>query len=128
MKRYMELVRKLLLAIEENPNIDKIEGYDDETIRYHQALLIEADLVKGKITDGGFSNPSSAPMFVYIERLTWNGHEFLDNVRQDTVWNTIKSEFKNSSFKTITKVGKELAENYAKKKLEDLLNASSQIK
>ena len=29
-----------------------------------------------------------------IVGLTWNGHQFLDNVRNDTVWNAVKEKAK----------------------------------
>ena len=50
MKRDMDLVRKILLEIEEqyvsSSIIDlKIEGYDSETIAYHCKILYEAGYV-----------------------------------------------------------------------------------
>ena len=100
MKRDMELVREMLFAIEDGggwfPGADslKIEGRDEDNIRYHLAILVDADIVhretmtvyKGrglsavKISD----RPGSY-------RMTWAGHDFLDTVRDPEVWKRTKS-------------------------------------
>ena len=120
MKRDMELIRKLLFAIEENPRQLTVGGYDNEVVKYHALLLIEAGLLDGKVSDT-LANTSVVPSHIFVNRLTWDGHEFLDNIRKDEIWNTIKSEFKDASVSTIFHIGKELAESYAKKKLRSIL-------
>lgn len=121
MKRDMELIRKLLLSIEENPDQLEVEGYDEDCIKYHSMLLIEAGLLDGDVSYY-LSNTSIVPDFVSVNRLTWDGHEFLDNIRKEEVWNTIKTEFKDASISTVFNIGKQLTENYAKKKLSSLLS------
>lgn len=120
MKRDMELIRKLLFAIEENPRQLAVDGYDKEVVKYHALLLIEAGLLDGKVSNT-LANTSVVPSHIFVNRLTWDGHEFLDNIRRDEIWNTIKSEFKDASVSTIFNIGKELAESYAKKKLRSIL-------
>ncbi|WP_425628273.1 DUF2513 domain-containing protein [Vibrio neptunius] len=119
MKRDMELIRSLLLAIEENAHDYKLQNYNLDAVRYHEALLIEAGLVVGSISQelGTTEYP-----YVKIFKLTWSGHEFIDNIREDRLWSTIKCNFKEASFSTIMNVSKELAEGYAKKKVKELLN------
>ncbi|EGQ8927613.1 TPA: DUF2513 domain-containing protein [Vibrio parahaemolyticus] len=120
MKRDMELIRKLLLTIEENPRQLEVEGYDKNQVKYHALLLIEAGFLDGNVSDT-LANTSVVPSFVSVNRLTWDGHEFLDNIRKEEVWNTIKTEFKDASISTVFSIGKQLTENYAKKKLSSLL-------
>ncbi|HDI3142528.1 hypothetical protein BC490_18530 [Vibrio parahaemolyticus] len=120
MKRDMELIRKLLLTIEENPRQLEVEGYDKNQVKYHALLLIEAGFLDGNVSDT-LANTSVVPTFVSVNRLTWDGHEFLDNIRKEEVWNTIKTEFKDASISTVFSIGKQLTENYAKKKLSSLL-------
>jgi hypothetical protein len=120
MKRDMELIRKLLFAMEDNPRQLVVDGYDKEVIKYHALLLIEAGLLDGKVSDT-LANTSVVPSNIFVNRLTWDGHEFLDNIRKDEIWNTIKSEFKDASISTIFSIGKELAEGYAKKKLRSII-------
>nr|WP_306812351.1 DUF2513 domain-containing protein [Vibrio parahaemolyticus] len=116
----MELIRKLLLTIEENPRQLEVEGYDKNQVKYHALLLIEAGFLDGNVSDT-LANTSVVPSFVSVNRLTWDGHEFLDNIRKEEVWNTIKTEFKDASISTVFSIGKQLTENYAKKKLSSLL-------
>ncbi|EIZ1178781.1 DUF2513 domain-containing protein [Vibrio parahaemolyticus] len=120
MKRDMELIRKLLLTMEENPRQLEVEGYDKNQVKYHALLLIEAGFLDGNVSDT-LANTSVVPSFVSVNRLTWDGHEFVDNIRKEEVWNTIKTEFKDASISTVFSIGKQLTENYAKKKLSSLL-------
>nr|WP_237457441.1 DUF2513 domain-containing protein [Pseudomaricurvus sp. HS19] len=117
----MEIIRSILLAVEEGADPDRIDGATDEQTRYHQALLIEAGLL-----DGSFQrylhNTTEVPDIVHIHKLTWEGHEFIDEVRQSQVWNTIKSEFKDASFSTVVSVAKDLAEGWAKRKVQQIIN------
>lgn len=86
MNRDMDLVRKILLAMEsisdEVPLNLKIEGYDLTTVQYHMHLMNEAGLVEGfeasVVTD---------PVRLFRARhITWDGHEFLAAARVDTIW------------------------------------------
>ncbi|MDD4876343.1 MAG: DUF2513 domain-containing protein [Dehalococcoidales bacterium] len=94
MKRDMDLIRKMLLAIEANssgfaPSIE-IDGYTQEQIGYHATLLGEAGLaITTDITD--FTNTSPEAMII---RLTWAGHEFLDYARENQIWNQAKDKVK----------------------------------
>jgi Hypothetical protein (DUF2513) len=86
MKRDMELIRALMLMIESQDQDDdtnfEIAGYDGSQIDYHLELLIESKLILGEMRKYmGSSRPT--PM---IERLSWEGHEFLDNARNEPVW------------------------------------------
>ena len=88
MKRDMELVRKLLFAVEthdsssalENPTID---GYDEQTIDHHVFLMWEGGLVDAIRID---TFQSGADARAAARRLTWAGHDALDILRSDTVW------------------------------------------
>ncbi len=91
MRRDLDLVRKILFALENksHPKPVKtlaIDGYDDLMVRYHLVLLAQAKLIDfepsltktGRIISVLAFNPS------------WHGHEFLDAVRNDTVWQKVK--------------------------------------
>ncbi len=87
MKRDMELVRKIALALEgkstgfsgENPTV---EGYSAEEIGYHVYLMLEAGLVRGSDVT---NNDSSSPEAI-ATGLTWQGHEFVEAARDETLW------------------------------------------
>jgi hypothetical protein len=86
MKRDMELIRLLLLVYEgEEPKPDFSDYSEDQQV-YHSALLIEAKLVDGSIL------PDRYPRGIVVLRLTWDGHEFLDAARNQSVWNRIRAK------------------------------------
>ena len=99
MKRDWDVIRKILIAIEEstdsimNSDIADTTAIDAETVGYHCKLLIDAGLIEGNCTD-----LIGAPVTrCLIHRLTWAGHEFLDQIRQPKLWNAIKATAKSKS-------------------------------
>ena len=96
MKRDMDLVRLILLKIEEDYvstalyNL-KIDGYDKETIAYHCKMLHEG----GFVSDYGSHYADNALQSFGVGSLTWEGNEFLDKIRDDSFWGKTKKEIKN---------------------------------
>ena len=91
MKRDMDLVRKILLAIEDNPSgfapkDIQVEGYQQEEVAYHVYISIEAGLIDG-VTSTSFH--SKGPEAI-ATRLTWAGHDFLDAAREPRRWQEAK--------------------------------------
>jgi hypothetical protein len=88
MKRDNELIRRLVLALEDDPHgfasaPPHVEGYTDEQIGYHSYLLVDSGLAKGQdVTTMGSSSPAAT-----LTGLTWNGHEFAQAARDPTRWN-----------------------------------------
>ena len=103
MKRDVDLIRLLLLEKEGEESMD-LSKYSTDQINYHLALLIEANLLEGRIHYS--SAMHDIPAKIWIKRITWNGHEFLDKARNDKAWNKAKEIIKNKgasiSMKTIT--------------------------
>lgn len=90
MKRDMELIRQILLAVENEagefaPYPITVEGFTSQQIAYHSRLLIEVGFARGQVTIERNSDSCHA----VIESLTWEGHEFLDAARPDTRWKTV---------------------------------------
>jgi hypothetical protein len=94
MKRDNDYIRELLLTIESDPQFDGTRqvqpgppsepgrSYDD--LAYHLTLLIEAGFVVGQPT----------MQMPFVSRLTWEGHEFLDDIRDPDVWSKTKERMK----------------------------------
>lgn len=88
MKRDWELVRKILLAVEDlqgdcqTISGSSIPGYDPVVVSYHIFLMKEAGLVRATC-----SNSLSEPRQCFAQEMTWSGHEFLDQIRSQTIWN-----------------------------------------
>lgn len=92
MKRDMDLIREILLAVEELDTPTETEalslpGRSAQDVLHHAVLLVEAGLIKaeiGRYVGGG--------MDCLVERLTWAGHEFLDAARDETVWRKVRGK------------------------------------
>ncbi len=92
MKLDPDLVRQILLKVEEFPfdgsfHDVEIEGRTEDEITYHVMLLHEAGLLEA------LDLSSHSGVCWKPKRLTYNGHQFLDAARSDTVWQKAKSEF-----------------------------------
>lgn len=110
MKRDMELIRKILFKIEEEYVSTtlfglSIEGYDMNTVAYHCKLLYEAGFVD--TYDAKYAS-NELWMFV-VGGLTWEGHDFLDKIREDTVWNRTKEAIKNHGLPMVLDVVKRVS-------------------
>lgn len=109
MKRDMELVRKILLFIEENHICDsqlnsqsiRIDGFSEEQSDYHVKIMVESGLIDAR-------QPKMIGRLLFlIDGLTWYGHEFLDAVRDEGVWNHTKkalSPIGSASFDVVKSV------------------------
>lgn len=96
MKLNPDCVRAILLKVEELPDIQHhwdftlqnipeiFPSYSTNEIMYH---LRQCDL------NGFFLNPSHSMNYDYysVFDLTPKGHEFLNNIRENNIWNGIKS-------------------------------------
>lgn len=94
MKRDMELVRKILLKVEESDEQTfsgkfRVDGYDDILVTCHVQLLQEAGLLQANVVE-----TQIGPTAAFVDRLTWAGHEFLDAARNETVWERTMSFLK----------------------------------
>ncbi len=92
MKRDMDLIRALLLRLEEHPHGNapraiEVDGYDADTIGYHFLIMAEAGLIVATpINVMGQTTPMAIP-----SRLTWAGHDFLDAAKDDERWGKAKA-------------------------------------
>jgi len=83
---FMDLIRLLLLDIEGEEKA-VLSNYTEEQIKYHTDLLIKAELVDGipRTIQSG-----KTIIEAFISGLTWEGHEFLDDARNEAVWKRVK--------------------------------------
>jgi hypothetical protein len=122
MKRDMDLVRDLMLRIEASEGLaimsDFVPTADRKRFRvasYHMKMLIqEIGLVKGVDVDD-----EEDLDWIDLE-LTWRGHDFLDAMRDPTVWDKTREGAKKLggvTFDMFLGIAKELAKAEAKKRL-----------
>ena len=91
MKRDMDLVRKILIAVEEgNVKLDDLE-YDRDQINLHVELMKEHGLVEVVIVP----DPDGVEHTILacsVERLTWEGQDFLKRARSESIWERAKKK------------------------------------
>jgi len=89
MKRDMDLVREILLAIEDGTTAfgdgtgEAHLPFPEQDVMEHLRLMEQAGLIEV------MSKPISGP--IHLRGLTWEGHDFLDTVRDPEVWKRTKS-------------------------------------
>lgn len=135
MKRDMDLIRSILMEIEEDVNINgrfivsdadlRQEGADASKIQYHLRLLMDAGYIEGhdanKLT-GGITPQKNEPGIprredlptIQVTRMTWEGHDFLETVRDPKVWQKTKGYLKD-----VGGVGIDVLKDVAKTVLKD---------
>jgi len=124
MKRNMDLIRDILLYVEDcengNPNLrfstlpEQFSKFDRFVLLEHGLLLIKRNLMEAIDTDDGFLHM----------RLTWDGHEFLGNAREQEVWNAAKKVAGQASFAVFVGILTKLATHYAVDSLKSWLKAT----
>ncbi|MDO9141452.1 MAG: DUF2513 domain-containing protein [Methylobacter sp.] len=112
MQRNWDIIRKILLKVEALPTEGSdfysadLADTDAETSAYHMRLLLEAGLIIGGCRD------ALGPPSCHANRLTWEGHEFLDKIKNETLWQRIKATARSKgidlSFTVIKDVAKVL--------------------
>jgi hypothetical protein len=92
--RNFDLIRSFAFQIENAPSGEPMhqiaapEDVDEAEIGEHLELMIEAGLIAGQVV-------SLRPLAFQIERLTWAGHDFVNNARNDTIWKKVMAEAKS---------------------------------
>jgi hypothetical protein len=113
MNRDMDLARQILEQVEEKSqglgavHLD-LPGRVQKEISYHVMLLNQAGLLKA--TD--VSNSETGLAWLPIS-LTYQGHEFLDAIRNDTVWKKVKETVKEKGGSIPFEILKALALKFA---------------
>lgn len=111
MRRDMDLIRLLLLDIEGEEEVD-LSDYTEDQILYHRHQLVGAKLISGEskvrfLPDGTRIYYTSKD---YL--LTFEGHDFLDDTRDITVWKKVKEKVAEKgstvSWTVITAIAKKI--------------------
>lgn len=121
MERSPDLIRDILLVIEQAPAGTKLngaeltfEGFSPVEVSEHLCLLEEAGLIKAVISR---SLGAASPRLVIIDRLTWEGHDFLDSVRSPAVWKKTRAAVLDKGGAFTFELLKEVALHFAREHL-----------
>ena len=117
MKRDMSLVRELLLEIEKG-HMGMVDGldYPNEKIVYHVKIMNDFGLIEAEVHD--VSTLASMGRVEYalgtIAGLTWEGYDFLDDIRDETVWKKTLTQIKKTTGTASLEMVKEVAQAIAR--------------
>lgn len=97
MKLNHDVVRALLLTIENCEDVNGLES--DQTMKFAQdndQSLAEISYIVTRLQEGGLITGetrwgNNVPMLTWAGNLTYLGHNYLDNIRDDGVWKKVKS-------------------------------------
>jgi len=123
MKRDMDIVKRVLLAIEEK-YVDValhdgelgIEDLGLEVVAYHCDILYEHGLISTYkpyyVGDGIYA--------FGVGRLTWDGHDFLDKIRDESNWERIKKAINDNKLPMTIEVVKDVAKAFIAEGIKSL--------
>lgn len=135
MKVDQDYLKALLIAFEDTEGPDTwvyelvAKGYDQNSSEFifHMRLFDDNGLICRVDGELGFGHQYHAYIGGYDYhwfdvplRLTAQGHDFIADLRQKEVWNSVKENFKDASMSTLVDVAKQLAQGYAKQKIKAL--------
>lgn len=82
------------VSFDELCKAEQFSQYEIETISYTITMLLDYQLIKqGKIKSKSYIDNG------FINSLTSKGHEFIDNVSSEELWNKIKTAIQNTRIK-----------------------------
>lgn len=115
MERNWDMIRNLLIQVEElsEPDMQLTPTQGDWVEAEHMALLCEAGYCGGSITRMEGGSP-----IVHLSRLTWQGYDLLDSIRNDTVWKKMTTRMANVGGKVSVEMLKQLAAYVVKEALD----------
>ena len=118
MKRDMDLIRLILLEIEKEVDGEPVmgltvEGYNMQQVAYHCRLLEE----RGFIDDYSPEYGDGELLDFAVGKLTWEGHEYLDTVRDNSFWGMVKTMMSKKAIPVTLKFVVATAEEIVNKKL-----------
>ena len=124
MKRDLNLIRNILLETEAAPS-DTLTVYDiadkyhanPDLVAYQLDLLAEAGFLKVRGLTIAWTPDTHKYDAERIDRLTLEGHNYLDAIRNDTVWQNTLAELRNIGISVSFEIVKEIASNYLKRML-----------
>lgn len=105
----MGLIRKILFKIEEDYKGRTLypftlDNYELWIVKEHCKLMYQQGLIEYVKDDNMNNNP-----YFYVGNLTNDGYDFLDKIRQDTIWNKTKETITKKRLPLIVDVVKEVA-------------------
>lgn len=118
MKLNVNCIRDILLTVEEECDFETPWEYQEDSPPPKFLADYTHKEIVYHINQAQKSNPICGVEYfecgsdIYISDLTPKGHEFLSNIRNDTVWKKVLSKASGASLPIILEVAKEAAKKY----------------
>lgn len=112
MPRDLDLLRLILLKMESDSEARKFfsssfatEKYDEKTVSAHLKMLLDAGYIEAsKVSRIGQPHDD-----YIVKSITMAGHDYLDTVRDDTVWDKTKKKVKETGLSVSLEMIKSVA-------------------
>ena len=124
MKRDMDLIRIILLKIEERHKGTviknfQVEGYELSEVVYHCKLLYDGGFISAYKSENG----GDILQLVAVGGLTWEGNDFLDKIRDNSIWFRTKETIKRKKLPLIIDTIKAIATGFITAATEGVVNS-----
>jgi hypothetical protein len=117
-KQDWTIIRAILLRLEAAPTANtalrstELTEFAEQEVAYNMRLLSDAEYINATISE---SSMGDGQIHLALARsMTHKGHELLDTIRSNTVWERIQGKFKSSgvemTFDLVLVAGKKIAE------------------
>jgi len=101
MVRNWDIIRAILLKLEEGETArlavqpSHIDSFGPQEVAYNLALMKEAGLIDAVVH---YSSEGDGEIAIAVALgMSWEGHELLDSIRNESVWSDLKKRFKEKS-------------------------------
>lgn len=126
MKRDMDLIREILLEIETGTiQFCTLTKHEANILQVNDSELCESDAKASKLAyhlelleNASLIECNNTSEFWRIRNITWNGHDFLDSIRDPEIWQRTKEGALSAGGFTIDLL-KDLAKGYLKKRISE---------
>ena len=110
MKLDLDYIKEILTQIEnvadgiseQEVKVSETSPAEVKRQAYHYRILLDADLIDGRILDAGSRDGRAE--FILYRGLTIHGHQALEAMRNDTIWNKVKSLVKSAGVAGVEKI------------------------
>lgn len=123
MKRDLDLIRLILLASEQSEGAIGCSALseccgDIGRLAFHVELMQSKGLLVASIMRDAFRNPID----VTVERLTWEGYDYLDAIRSARVWDKAKASMMGAIGEVSLSLAKETSLMVARQLIQQQLS------
>lgn len=96
MKRDMDLIRRILLKIEESDGSEMndidFDGVDALIVAFHFRLIDDAGFILRDSAVHSAVTQTTGGSSIGWPELSWEGCEFINSIRDDSVWKSVKAK------------------------------------